>query len=32
MKIHTPIESLCRVDKKNAVLKNFYSDFWPKKA
>ena len=29
--IHTPIESPCRVDKKYAVLKKFYSDFRSKK-
>ena len=31
MTIHTPIESPCRVDKKYAVLKKFYSDFRSKK-
>jgi hypothetical protein len=33
MKIHTLIESPCRVDKKNDVLKKIYSDsdFCPKK-
>jgi hypothetical protein len=30
--IHTLIESPCRVYSKYVVFKNFYSDFWPKKA
>jgi hypothetical protein len=28
MTIHKQIESPCRVDKKNTVFKNVYSDFW----
>ena len=31
MTFHTPIESPCRVDKKCAVFKKVYWDFWPKK-
>jgi hypothetical protein len=32
MKIHTPIESTGRVDKKCVGFKNFSSDFWPSKS